>query len=69
MTFSPRSDQIRAWLGEAGVWLDEVGDWRGGGELMNGRRREGGEGRRRQGRGAMHAGRVRAVREGMDFEG
>ena len=27
------------------------------------------EGQRRQGRGAVHAGRVRAVREGLDFEG
>jgi hypothetical protein len=54
---SPRSDQVRTWLGEAGAWLGEAGDWRdgagewrGGGELLNGRRREEGEGRRRQGR-------------------
>ena len=50
---SPRSDQVHAWLGEAGAWLGEAGDWRdgagewrGGGELMNGRRREEGEGQR-----------------------
>ena len=54
---SPRSDQVRTWLGEAGAWLGEAGDWRGGarewrggGELLNGRRREEGEGRRTQGR-------------------
>ena len=54
---SPRSDQVRIWLGEVGAWLGEAGhwhggagEWRSGGELLNGRRREEGEGRRRQGR-------------------
>jgi hypothetical protein len=47
---SPRSDQVRTWLGEAGDWRNGAGEWRGGGELLNGQRREEGEGRRRQGR-------------------
>jgi hypothetical protein len=45
---SPRSDQVHAWLDEAGAWLVEAGDWhsragkwRSGGELLNGRRRQG----------------------------
>ena len=41
---SPRSDQVHAWLGEAGDWHSRVGEWHSGGELLNGRRREKGEG-------------------------